>query len=390
MEIPNVMGMSTCEGSIVYGIGARRRRGKRMCQLFVNISRTLLIILFYYACSIGLTFYQKHLFKDFKFPLTVVVVHLLIKFLLSGLCREMYTIWTGLPRVSLPWSIYFTRLFPPGIAAGLDIGLSQWSLEFITVTLYTMSKSTALLFILFFAVLFKLEEMRWSVVILVGLIAGGLFMFTYKYTNFNLFGFVLVISASLLSGLRWTLSEIVMRKGELGLKNPVDMVYHIQPWMMISLTPLATLMEGELLAMSEKGFRYHSVAFASFLWIRILAGASLAFLMEVSEYLVVCYTSSLTLSIAGVAKEMVTLSLAVYYYKEHLTAVNQFGLVLCLLGIILHVILKASKQAPPSNKSAQNQSNGNQTMLSEIDIGLSTVPLLASAEEKDFEDNVNR
>lgn len=39
---------------------------------------------------------------------------------------------------------------------------------------------------------------RWSVVVLVLLIAGGLLMFTYKYTQFNLFGFLLVMTASLL------------------------------------------------------------------------------------------------------------------------------------------------------------------------------------------------
>lgn len=35
-----------------------------------------------------------------------------------------------------------------------------------------------------------------------------------------------------------------MRKGELGIGNPIDMVYHIQPWMMLTLMPLAIIMEG--------------------------------------------------------------------------------------------------------------------------------------------------
>ena len=33
------------------------------------------------------------------------------------------------------------------------------------------------------------------------------------------------------SGLRWTLSQMVMQKSEMGLANPIDMMYHIQPWM---------------------------------------------------------------------------------------------------------------------------------------------------------------
>lgn len=30
----------------------------------------------------------------------------------------------------------------------------------------------------------------------------------------------------------------------LGLSNPLDMMYHIQPWMMLSLLPLSTTFEG--------------------------------------------------------------------------------------------------------------------------------------------------
>lgn len=46
------------------------------------------------------------------------------------------------------------------------------------------------------------------------------------------------------SGLRWTLSQLVMQKADLGLSNPIDMVYHIQPWMTVALLPLAIFMEG--------------------------------------------------------------------------------------------------------------------------------------------------
>ncbi|XP_076068317.1 solute carrier family 35 member C2 isoform X2 [Oratosquilla oratoria] len=309
-----------------------RRRGKRLGQLMVNGIRSVTLICIYYTCSIGLTFYQKNLFRDFRFPLTVVIVHLFMKFMLAGICRLSYTITTGQPRILLPWEVYWKKVLPPGAAAGIDIGLSQWSLEFITVALYTMSKSTALIFILVFAIIFKLEEMRWSVVFLVFLIAGGLFMFTYKYTQFNLFGFLLVLLASLLSGLRWTLSQLVMQKTELGLTNPIDMVYHIQPWMAASLLPLAVFMEGNALAASKFGFRFKDLGDAGFMWLRVVFGAVLAFFMEM-------------------------------------------GLVLCILGIIVHVMLKAKTLHPTK---ATHSSNSFST--SSPTDSLQKVPLLSESE----------
>ncbi len=56
------------------------------------------------------------------------------------------------------WSDYLSRVAAVAVFSALDIGLSQWSFEFITVALYTMTKTTSVLFILFFALLFGLER----------------------------------------------------------------------------------------------------------------------------------------------------------------------------------------------------------------------------------------
>lgn len=58
---------------------------------------------------------------------------------------------------------------------------------------------------------------RVTLLLVVLLIAGGLFMFTYKSTQFNTQGFVLVLCASFLGGIRWTLTQILMQKAELGM-----------------------------------------------------------------------------------------------------------------------------------------------------------------------------
>lgn len=37
---------------------------------------------------------------------------------------------------------------------------------------------------------------------------------------------------------------MVMQKSEMGLTNPIDMMYHIQPWMIFTLLPFALSFEG--------------------------------------------------------------------------------------------------------------------------------------------------
>jgi solute carrier family 35 protein C2 len=60
-----------------------------------------------------------------------------------------------------------------------------------------------------------------------------------------------------------------------------------------------------------------------------------------SEFLLVSRTSSLTLSIAGIFKEVCTLLLAAHLLGDQISLLNWLGFALCLSGISLHVALKA-------------------------------------------------
>jgi len=84
----------------------------------------------------------------------------------------------------------------------------------------------------------------WYLVSIVGLIGTGLLMFTYKSTDFNALGFFFILFASLSSGLRWSFAQFIMQKSKLGLHNPIDMIYYMQPWMIASLVPLVIGIEG--------------------------------------------------------------------------------------------------------------------------------------------------
>ena len=131
------------------------------------------------------------------------------------------------------------------------------------------------------------------------------------------------------------------------------MMYHVQPWMIVGLFPVAFffevlpvlqnyfymeasspgLMEANLTSFNGTYF-WQIVHF-------ILIGSILAFLMEFSEYLLLAHTSSLTLSMTGILKEVFTLYLAVNYNGDQMSQLNFIGLIVCLFGISTHLCLKA-------------------------------------------------
>jgi len=317
--------------------------------------RTMALISFYYATSIGLTFYQSWLLKKLQFPLTIVLVHFIMKFVASGMCRMVYTLYTGLERVTLGWSHMLGRVGIVALVASLDIGLSQWSFEYIDVALYTITKSTSIIFILMFAILFRLEKKHWSLIIIVLMISTGLSMFTYKSTDFVLIGFIMVLSASFLSGIRWTLSQLIMQKAQLGLSNPLDMIYHVQPVMIIVLVPFAVAFEGTRIASSISVFRFQDSYVFFHTVTLVCTGGMIAFCMEAAEFLLVSYTSGLTLSVAGIVKEIISLALAILYQSTDISVINMIGLVICMLGITMHVVRKATQVEKPEKKNGSGR-----------------------------------
>ncbi|XP_043843103.1 solute carrier family 35 member C2 isoform X2 [Dromiciops gliroides] len=278
-----------------------------------KVMLTLGLVLLYYCFSIGITFYNKWLMKSFHFPLFMTLLHLVVIFLFSALSRALAQCCHQRPRVVLSWADYLQRVAPTALATALDVGLSNWSFLYITVSLYTMTKSSAVLFILIFSLIFKLEELRAALVLVVLLIAGGLFMFTYKSTQFNGEGFALVLGASFIGGIRWTLTQILLQKAELGLH----------------------------LSTSEKIFRFQDPGLLLGVLGTLFFGGILAFGLGFSEFLLVSRTSSLTLSIAGIFKEVCTLLLAAHLLGDQISLLNWLGFALCLSGISLHITLKA-------------------------------------------------
>lgn len=122
---------------------------------------------------------------------------------------------------------------------------------------------------------------------------------------------------------------------------------------------------------------------------KVSVGAVIAFVMELSEFLVLSYTSSLTLSVAGIFKEVCQLVLAVELNGDQLSLMNLLGLIMCLGGIVMHVrtkyvAAKSSDLSAMSTISALDKSHtvsysnsGNGSGLKSTRAGQS-IPLLDS------------
>ncbi|RZC64971.1 hypothetical protein C5167_008661 [Papaver somniferum] len=200
------------------------------------VLKTLFFILVWYTFSTCLTIYNKTLLGEklgkFPAPMLMNTIHFGMQAVLSNFITWF---WSNRfqPTVTMSWKDYFMRdpwitpvilshdisflwtfpltVVPTALGTALDINLSNASLVFISVTFATMCKSASPIFLLLFAFAFKLESPSVKLLGIISVISVGILLTVAKETEFQFWGFVFVMLAAVMSGFRWSMTQILLQ-----------------------------------------------------------------------------------------------------------------------------------------------------------------------------------
>ena len=234
----------------------------------------------------------------------------------------------------------------------------------------------------------------WSLAGVVAVISSGLMLLVYGEAHFDSIGFALVMTASALSGLRWTITQVLLQgggggggggkakgsssgnktsssssssshppspprspasaeagtggghggHGAPGGQGPVAVVAALMPVMAATVALVSLLAERLWVVLP------HSPYFDSFdslmLTLGLVSGgAAIAFAMVWVEFTVIKLTSALTFMVAGTFKEIVTVLAAVAFLGESFSRINAAGLAVLVAGVALFNYTKYRKVA---------------------------------------------
>lgn len=243
--------------------------------------------------------------------------------------------------------LYLVSIVPCALASSGDIGCGNVSFRFITLSLYTMIKSSSIAFVLIFGVLFKLEKLTFKLVSIVVVMTAGVMMMVAGSTNDQqngdesveeknqqnadlILGSFLVLLASCMSGLRWALTQLVLKKNQY-VNNPVSTIFYLSPIMFTVLFVVGSVAENLFSFLQneiwqQKGFFKTAVL--------LLVPGFLVFFMTLFELKLLQKSHVVTLSIAGIFKELLTIIVSSLIFGDKLTVINCFGLIVTLMDIV--------------------------------------------------------
>ncbi|GME85148.1 unnamed protein product [Ambrosiozyma monospora] len=164
-----------------------------------HIGIVILAILSWFTFSLLISMYNKWMFSDptldFKFPVLITSCHQMVLFFLSVLTIvvsprfRLNYVDPNKPNASREPSdlsyfmspkVYLSRILPCALASSGDIGLGNSSLKYITISLYTMLKSSAvLIFTLFWGFLLRLEKVTMKLFLITLIMTLSVMMLVY-------------------------------------------------------------------------------------------------------------------------------------------------------------------------------------------------------------------
>merc|ERR1712070_447735 len=182
------------------------------------------------------------------------------------------------------------------------------------------------------------------------------------------------VLGSFFSGLRWALSQVLMEAptgadSEGSLARPLGVMLHTAPVCVLGGIVLSRMLEpGAISALIESPSPATLVGGLSLI-------AALVTLMVLSEFYLVKMTSSLTLAVLAVFKELCTLLFATLL-GDHLAPADVVGVALCTAGALWYQSSKQHKatQCPCSEEAQSEGMQSENEMQSENGLHVPGVP----------------
>lgn len=150
-----------------------------------------------------------------------------------------------------------------------------------------------------------------------------------------MYRFLLVITASALSGLRWSLTQLLLQHTP-ATRNPFSTLFHLAPVMFISLLLSHVLFESPVALLAHPLFTFKTLPL-------LLSPGILAFCMTSTEFELIRRTSVVTLSVSGMFKEVLTVLAGTIVFGDHLAVSNIWGVLVTLGGISWYNWIKIQK-----------------------------------------------
>lgn len=292
-------------------------------------------VLLWYAASISIMALNKWLFDKLKFtyPLLVTFIHFTVTSLVLQVlfsCRCNF----GSSISQVTGANYFKYILPIALFAASEVALSNFAYSQVSLSLMTVMKSSAAVLTYLFSVYFGLERFSYKLLLVVLFIMTSISCAVPGLEIKSSLGVAGLGVAVSLGALRWVIVHHQLQNHQL---TPLQLMLLTQPLSSLFIACPAIFYDVRVLVTEAVTSEVPELLAAVRL---ICCTVFLAFLVVFSEYNLVRITSSVTLTVAGIGKEIAVIFMSIFLFEERFGLVPSLGILSSIIGILIYAHIR--------------------------------------------------
>lgn len=295
----------------------------------------------WYSSNIGVLLLNKYLLSNygFKYPIFLTMCHMTACSLYSYIAIAWMKV---VPMQTIRNRVQFAKISALSLIFCASVVSGNVSLRYLPVSFNQAVGATTPFFTAVFAYIMTVKREAWLTYVTLIPVVTGVVIASGGEPSFHLFGFIMCIGATAARALKSVLQGILLSsEGE--KLNSMNLLLYMAPIAVVFLLPATLMMEENVVGITLALAREDP----NIIWY-LLFNSSLAYFVNLTNFLVTKHTSALTLQVLGNAKGAVAVVVSVLIFKNPVTWTGMLGYTLTVFGVILY-----SEAKKRSSKSAQ-------------------------------------
>ncbi|PIA53646.1 hypothetical protein AQUCO_00900310v1 [Aquilegia coerulea] len=287
------------------------------------------LIILWYSSNIGVLLLNKYLLSNygFRFPIFLTMCHMSACALFSYISIVLMKI---VPLQMISSRTQFFKISSLSIIFCCSVVGGNISLRYLPVSFNQAVGATTPFFTALFAFMMTLKREAWVTYAALVPVVTGVVIASGGEPSFNLFGFIMCISATAARAFKSVLQGILLSsEGE--KLNSMNLLLYMSPIAVLVLLPATLTMEPTVLeSIILLGRKYNSM------WFLLFVNSAMAYSANLTNFLVTKHTSALTLQVLGNAKGAVAVVISIIIFRNPVTVIGIGGYSLTVMGVVLY------------------------------------------------------
>ncbi|KAB2098434.1 hypothetical protein ERO13_A01G224800v2 [Gossypium hirsutum] len=290
---------------------------------------TIWIVFSWYGSNIGVLLLNKYLltYCGFKYPIFLTMCHMLASSLLSYVAIAWLKV---VPMQTIGSKKQFIKIFGLSSVFCFSVVLGNVSLRYLPVSFNQAIGATTPFFTAVFAYVMMKKIESWVTYLTLLPVVAGVIIASGAEPSFHLFGFLMCVSATAARASKSVLQAILLSSEEEKL-NAMNLLMYMAPIAVVILLPATLLMERNVIAITIAIARKDTIVVYY-----LLFNSSLAYFVNLTNFLVTKHTSALTLQVLGNAKGAVAVVVSIIIFKNPVSLMGMLGYSLTVVGVLLY------------------------------------------------------